>query len=192
MNDYLVWEPDWKDGWCRLGALENVENRGQIRLGKSRVQGFPTHASFQMDRDFPSDTLLTDCMKNSSGELVVSKAVVDFLQRENLPQVEYLPVKIFDHRNRPVEEPYTIVHPILPVDCLDINACGPTWSASAPDQIMFIRQLAIDEKRVDPTRRLFRCASYTKVKIIHRPLAEAMSAAKFIACNFVEFENYRG
>jgi hypothetical protein len=24
-TDYLVWQPAWQDGWCRLGDLENVD-----------------------------------------------------------------------------------------------------------------------------------------------------------------------
>jgi hypothetical protein len=191
MNGYLVWEPAWKDGWCCLGVLENVEHQAQIRWGKSRSQDFPANASFTMNPKFPNDTLPADCIRNTSGELVVSQPVVELLQREKLQYVEYLPVKIFDHRKRPVDEPHAIVHPILPVDCLDIEACGPTWSSSAPGQIQFIKRLVVDEKRVDPNRRLFRPAAYTKVKIVHRSLAQALADAKFTGCCFVEFEKYR-
>jgi hypothetical protein len=190
MNDYLVWEPLWQDGWCRLGPLENVDHPAWIRWGRSRAQDFPDNASFTMSPRFPYDTLPVDCITNMSGELVVSQPVVELLQRENLQHVEYLPVKLLDHRERPVDEPYAIVHPILPVDCLDIAACGPTWSAVAPDHILFIERLVIDVKRVDPNRRLFRCAAYTKAKIIHRSLANALTTAKFIGCSFVELEDY--
>ncbi len=103
MVDYLVWQAQWRDDWCRLGLLQNVEHPAQIRYGLSRAEGFPSDASFKMDSDFPNDTLLTDCLKNSSGELVVSQPVVEHLKGAEIQHVEYLAVRIFDHRGRPVD-----------------------------------------------------------------------------------------
>lgn len=190
--DYLVWQADWQDDWCRLGNLQNVEHQAQIHFGWPRAAGFPPDASFEMDPDFPNDTLLTDCLKNSNGELVVSQAVLDFLRREHLPHVEYLPVRVFDHRHRPVEEAYTIVHPVSPVDCLDVEASEPRRSNSIPDVIVRVRHFVIDPKRTDPSRPLFRCAFYTTPKLVHRSLAEKLQKAGFTGCAFVELEDYRG
>lgn len=191
MSDYLVWQPLWKRGWCRLLALENVGHRGRLIRGLPCAADFPADVCVRMNPDFPNDTLLTDCLTSRGGELVVSQPMIEFLQQQKLPHVEYLPVQVLDHRGRSVEEAYSVVHPISPVDCLDLDACAPTWSSSAPDQIMFVETIVLDPKRIDPTRPLFRPAAYTAVKIIHRSLADALTSAKFTGCNFLEFESYR-
>jgi hypothetical protein len=191
MTDYLVWEAHWKDGWCRLGDLENVDESYRLLYGESYAKEFPAKARFKMDPDFPNDTLLADCLLNLLGELVVSQPVVELLQREKLPKVEYLPVKVLDHRGRSVGQPYSIVHPVSPVDCLDIKACEPTWSASDPEDILFLKHLVIDAKRVEPKRRLFRCASHATPKIIHRSLAKALTAAKLTGLKFLELKDYQ-
>ena len=145
-----------------------------------------------MDADFPNDTLLTDCLKNSSGELVVSAGVVAHLQGSGVQKVEYLPVHIFDHRGRPVDDSYAIAHPVQPVNCLDLDACKPRWNATIPGQIRRVQKLVLDPARIDPARQLFRCAAYTDPKIVHRSLGEGLRAAGFTGCDFIELEVFRG
>jgi hypothetical protein len=190
--DYLVWQAQWQDDWCRLGLLQNVEGPAQLRYGLSRAAGFPDSASFRMDADFPNDTLLTDCLKNSSGELVVSESVVAYLRKAKVDHVEFLPVTVLDHRGRPVDERYTIVHPISPVECLNLEASQPQWNRIIPGQIRRVEKFVIDPARVDPQRILFRCAAYTEPKIVHRSLADGMKEAGFVGCEFVDLEAFRG
>lgn len=189
--DYVVWEPEWKDGVCRLGMLQNVEKHGELAYNIPRAEGFPANATFEMDRDARYDTLLADRLRNASGFLVVSEQVVRFLEEREVPHFESLPVKILDHRGKPVDQPYFIVNPLDPVDCLDVEACDPSWNKILPGKIRSVRRLVIDPDRMDPSRPLFTCDKFHRARFLRRDLAKAMDDAGFTGSVFVEIGEYR-
>ncbi|MEM9378336.1 MAG: DUF1629 domain-containing protein [Planctomycetota bacterium] len=190
--DYLVWEPDWRDGVCRLSALEGVEDQADLAYSLPRAHDFPSAARFAMDPDFPHDTLLADRLVNLSGLVVASERIANYLRSKELPFVEYLPVSVVDHRGRDVGEPYFIVHPVEPVECLDVDACAPRWNKIRPGKIRGVRQLALDPERVDASRGIFACDAFHKPKLIRRDLARDMTDFGFTGSRFVETEEYRG
>lgn len=180
-----------------LEKLEGVEKKWELNEGVSRAASFPTDAFFHMHRDRPYDTLLTDNLKNINMLIVGSGRLKEFLEKRRVEKVEYLPVTILDHKDKPIRSNYFIIHPIDPVACLDIDRCGATWDELDEDDIESVQRIVIDASMIDEERqvikierKLFRPRHFYRITLIRRDLAEAIDAEGFTGIRWVEMDDY--
>jgi hypothetical protein len=187
----VVWKKKAEPHGVVLHELLGVEDTWELLEGVPRAATFPADASFTMHPDFPRHLRFTDALLNTDTLLVASLRLKEFREARAVRFIEYLPVTIVDHRGRPAPPPYFIVHPIEPVDCLDLDACEPEWSRVDPESIQRVKRLAIDERRLDERRDLFRPKSFYDVILASRGLAQAIDAAGFTGVRWVELADYR-
>ena len=107
-----------------------------------------------------------------------------------MPDVEYLPVSIVDHRGRIASPDYCIVNPINPVDCLDADKSGADWSELNEGTIDSIAKLVITEEKVPPARQLFRMKYFYDLILIRRELAEAINGSGATGIRWIEPKDY--
>lgn len=186
---YTIWSAGGVAYECTLGDLKGVDDQYGLNVGVARAASFPGGASFSMRPDNPHDLLLTDSLVNTDFVLVVSPRLQRFLEARGVESVEYLPVAIFDHKKKLAGE-YFIVHPINPVDCLDVPACGATFWSVDPDNIMDVERLVIDVSKIPSTRELFRPASFFEVFLVRQELAEEIDAAGFTGITWIDIDGY--
>lgn len=191
-SNYQIW--DWEDvrNACELDQLVGVDNAYLLSTGVSMLQDWPADAGFHMNPDFPHDTLLVDNVRNIEDEIVVSERLKVFLEANALANIEYLPVSVFDHKGKLVVGRYFLVHPLDPVDCLDLDACEIKWSKIDPDEVMRMKRLVIKTPDLDPRRLLFRIQRLAGTILVHRDLANAISSEKITGVKWKELENYSG
>ena len=187
---YLIWAHKDVPNACALSGLLGVDKQYELLMGIQRQATFPNDAMFRMNPDFPHDTLLTDSLLNTDMMIVVSLRLKEYLHARELKNVEYLPVTILNHKQKAASRDYFIIHPIEPVDCLDIEKCVPMRSRIDPETIMMIKRLVIDEHRVDPEREFFRPKFYPRITMVRRELAEAIDGEGFTGIRWVELEDY--
>lgn len=188
-SNYLIWQYKYIDNACSLDELQNVEKLYQLRNGIPRAATFPEDAVYTMDPDRIHDTLLIDSLFNVDGLIVASYRLKEFLKVRLLKKTEYLPVTILDHKGKHSQN-YFIIHPIYPVECLDVDKCGATWSDIIEDDIDEVQHLVIDESKVDPTRELFRPKHFDRVTLVQRNLAEAINQEGFTGIRWTELSDY--
>src|SRR5205823_2081893 len=140
-NPFVIWKAEMFPNVCVLGILSGVERDWELLEGLSRIKSFPETATFAMNPDFPDNTLLADNLLNSAGAIIASERLKRYLESQAVTKVEYLPVTILDHRGRTASRDYFIVHPIDPVDCLDLEKCQPTWNRIQKTWINRVRHL---------------------------------------------------
>jgi hypothetical protein len=189
-SGYLVWEAKLLDNVCTLDVFKGVERSLDLNEGIPCAKDFPQGVTFQMDLSDPHDMLLADNLRNGNYLIVVSKKLKEFLESRSLKKVEYLPVTILDHKGRVASPDYFIVHPIDPVDCLDLDECSPTYSTIDPETINYIKELVLDESKVDPERELFRTKNFYTSTLVRQDLAEAIEAEGFDGVQFLDLENF--
>jgi hypothetical protein len=183
---YLEWLGKNEANSCVLGSPKGIEKSYELNKGIPRAHNFPPDVSFGFDPDHPKNIALTDNLMNTDGLVVVSKNLKEFLGSKNLVNVEYLPVTILNHKNKVASRDYFIVHPIFPQDCLDAAKSGCAYSDVAPDEIMFLEMLAIDESRIDPKVQLFRVKNYYRPILIKDDLANEIAKKGFKGVQFPE------
>lgn len=188
--NHVVWRWRNEGSSCLLLPPERVPRSFELYEGVPRAAGFPADALFRMSHDHPKNMGLTDNLMNVGTLIVASLALKRFFEARPLKNVEYLPVTIVNHKERVASRDYFIVHPVVPQDCLDIQASGSTYSTLVPTDIVDVDQLIIDPARVDPEVELFRLQHFGEPVLIRRRLAIELLEAGFTGLYFVELNAF--
>lgn len=188
--DFVIWDSAAVGNACVLDFIENVERARTLHRGFSFLPGFPADAQFRMSKEHKKNTALTDDVSNTDNVKVCSPRLVAFLQKQKLAHVEYLPVRILDHRGKVASADYRIVNLFPLQDVLDLEKSGPRYSAMRKTTIVELKKLVIDTRRLDRGFRVFRINNYPSPVLIDRSLAEAMDAEGFVGPSFVELDEF--
>ncbi len=192
MSDFLVWRPGlMKDGICKLKDLTGVPKSHQIDDGVPRATGWPDEAQARMDPDFPKDIGLADNLYGATF-LVVSGKLKAFLEPENAGNIEFLPMKIMNHKGRVASEDYFVVNPLDIVDCIDKDASMVELDTLHKDMISTCAMLVLKEDQIPKKLKVFRGKFWSGLIIIRRELAQKMESAGLTCLNFIEPEEYNG
>lgn len=182
----------WKSRAVKRGAaltdLKGVDKVYELNDGESYEHRFPTSAAFRFNPEFKRDTELVDSFLNVNGMLVCSQRLKDFIASHQPSKVEYLPVAIHDLKGKVVCAPYFIVHPIDPVDCIDLATSDVVWSELDSTTFLFVRHLEIDAAKVPADRILFRAKAHNEETILRREFALAIAQAGFTGTGWIEIE----
>ena len=83
--------------------------------------------SFKMSADHKKDVALLDHISNTEGVLLLSPKFCEYLRSQDLKDVEFLPVKILDHKGRVGSKDYSILNCNRVVDCVDQKKSKFSW-----------------------------------------------------------------
>jgi hypothetical protein len=188
---FKVWRNRLQDGFCGLGALQNVPNDQEILAGKSRANGFPSDAYFAMRDDLAKkfkaipDNVHTMIHDVVSGRL---RAVLEPLLDGS--RVEFLPVKIHDRAGNVVDGEYFVLNPLDVVDCIDVEASGGKYNELAPTPLMMVARLVL--RPIAPNLTLVRPSNWTNRILVRAEIAEQLTAAGLTGLSFSSPEKFRG
>lgn len=189
-SNYLVWEHAIVEGACSLDSMKGYEDDWKLQAGLRHDGGLPQSAHFQFSPDDRKGVALTDSLSNLDRLIVASPRLRTLLESAQVPEVEFLPVRVLDHRKRPVAQPFCIVNLLAPVDCLVLEECEPRWSRLDKTQIARVKRLVVDEARIDSSRSLFRIKSFPACTLVHRRLAQRIDSEGLTGTRWVELANY--
>lgn len=192
MGAFVYWDSLQHKRDASLTDLVGIEHTHPLVSGVPYGDAIPSAVSFSMRPDEPKRTRLTDSPPNTSSVVVASGRLADFFRQQNVPDVEYLPVTILDPSGAPTPAPYWILHPVHPVDCLDLDGAGARYSAILPGEIAQVERLRLHEDRVPPEKVFFRARSFTRVVLVRRALADAISARGFTGIDWMALDRYGG
>jgi hypothetical protein len=189
-SNFVIWTNKVIPDTCSLYELIGVEKQYQLRKGISRSLNFTDQAAFVMHPDRPNDTILTDNLYNIELLIVGSRRLRSFLEERDVPQLDYLPVRILNHKLKLVSRDYCIINPLDPVDCIDLQKSEARMDPMNTATIDGVARLVIDESKVREGRVLFRPKGFYWVILIHRQLAEAIDACGFTGVGWTELDAF--
>ena len=184
--NHVFWVDQAVPHGCWLGRLSGFEKGYQIRNGVPRAEGWPSDVSLEMSKDFRKYTLTPDCVNSINAATIISERVVEFLREKELPNVEYLPVTILNHKGKAVDTPYFILHPVHLVDCLDVDACQTTFGLMSKKNYEKIGSFVPDESKCDDLPPIMRIAGLSFHVAVHRDLAREIDDAGFTGIGWYE------
>jgi hypothetical protein len=182
--EFVVWGSVPIGNACVLEGIEDFDGDSDLVRGRPRPADFPGDAVMAMTQRHKKNTRLLDDVSNFSGLKVCSPGLVEFLRSKKLKNVEYLMIKILDHKRKVASDEYCIVHPIHPQDVLDIDASKPRYGALIPTEIDSVKQTVLDTKRLDPEVRLFRIANFFFPVVLEKAIADEIVAKGFKGSTF--------
>jgi hypothetical protein len=191
-SNLLLWRPgEIKQGVCKLKGLSGVEDDFELDEGISRLDGWRDDASSAMSPRYPKDLGLADSLYGA-GYLVVSAAVRKLLEEAAVARVEYLPLRIINHKGKVASADYCIVNPLAVVDCIDATASVVKENPLDPGNYSGCKQLVLRETEVPAELAVFRCLHWPAVIVVRKSLADRMTAAGLTGLHLMEPAAYTG
>jgi hypothetical protein len=191
-EEYVVWQHAIAPNACALEQLHGVEQKYTLQKGITLLDEFPDNAYFDMDPELPNDILLTDSLYNTSNLLVFSEALVSFLSELNMENLEFLPVKIMNHKGKFVDEKYYIFNVLNHQDCLDIEKSGAKLPRIKTGNIRKLKKLVLKEEKLDPSLDIFRVEKVPTATVVKKSLADKIDAMGFTAIDWVSLDEFDG
>ena len=185
-----------------LSTLGNPENRdlaflddppsglgrsaAHLMFGLPLTDTYPPDASVRLQEQHPG-IRLTSLLGNSNSHLIAAPALVELI-RAHCPSsdIEYLPLRVLDHRGRLHSARYTVVNPLGSVDCLH-----PTRGEVVRDaggEPLRVAVMVLDEAKLRDAPSLFRVAEEPWTYVVDERLARAMMAARLTNIHLTELE----
>jgi hypothetical protein len=189
-SEFAVWHYESVPHAAVFTDLRNFEYINLFDSGKPLAATFPADVALHMDPDFPNDLLLPDSVGNSLQLNVASQRLADVLRAEALPELEYLPLTIVDHKGRVASATHVIVHPVGLVDCIDLEQSVYKPNSIVPGKLSRVKKLVLDAARVPPGRMVFKCKGYGEPTIIRKALAAKLMAHGFTGLAALDITRY--
>ena len=190
-GNYLIWDADAQSSYCLLGYIEGFEDEWKLMKGDSVAKEWPADVRMRMDPDFKKKIKLSDNVLNPARVLVASKALCDFFRKKPVPNVEYLPITILDHKKKVASKEYSIVNLVTTQDCIDTTASEVTWNNINPEYIMSMKRLVFDETKIDDDALLFRAKHLKTLIFVRADFAAEVTAAGFTNVKLWRLSDYR-
>ncbi|GAA5182352.1 hypothetical protein GCM10025771_31440 [Niveibacterium umoris] len=190
---FSVWTYSDSSGACSITEARGLDPIMPLKDG-SPALSLLSGASLVsgMNPDQPDDIALLDNVHNTDGILVVSARLKTFLKSQDLTHVEYLPLTVEDHKGRAVSEPFFVVHPLQPVDAIDLEASGCRMSRIKKDRIQSMEKMVLRTAEIPADRQLFRLKGLWGVTLVRESLAQAITAAGFTGLRWLPIDAYPG
>lgn len=189
--DYVRIEAVARGNAAHFRHLENFEDDFELLEGISLQDTFPEDAAYRMSDDFPDNLELHEVLHNLDEQLVVGGGLRTFLSEQGVDGVEYLPVKIINHKGRTVPADYFLVNILRHIDAIDQGRTQFEWNPLDPELMKKVKNLTLDEQKIDPDALLFRLKHLTSVILLRRDLADKMAAAGFKGFKITEIAAYK-
>jgi hypothetical protein len=190
VGDYLIWAYKSLDGACVLKDMRGLDKAFRLNNGTPLAGAWPDTVSLHMHPDFPTDILLPDNVLNADMLVVASLRLQECVRSLAPVEVEYLPVKIIDHKRRIANAAYSIIHPTNPVDCIDKEQSIFEPDFIDPNDIDTIDKLVLDDSKIPEDRLFFRLKGFWGITLVRRDVASAITAAGCSGIEWLELDAY--
>lgn len=161
-----------------LGQISYTEKMWHTAEGIPRSATWPSGVTHSVSKDFPNDMLLVDVFRSPHQFLLISTRLKDFLVKQECENVEFLPVSILDHKGKIAGE-YFILHPIMPVDCLDVEASEAKPHIMDDSIFHAIARIALIPSKIEMQRKIFKIKGLVDLVIFRKDLAQEIDAQGF-------------
>ncbi len=189
-NVYQLWGEDVSSGYCILGYIEGYEDDWKLTNATSVLSEWPDDVTLRMDPDFKRQIKLSDHLGNPARVIIASLALRQFLEGRGVPYLEFLPIRIYNHKRKVASEEYTLLNLLGIQDCMDMDASGVTWNSILPEYIAEVDHIVLDEDRVEEGVVLFRAKHFAEAIFVKRDLADAILADELTGVEFLELEDW--
>lgn len=188
---FLLWRGQVEPGRCVLSPTR-IKNVGKLHAGAAVPPDFGQPIQYKMSERFPDDIDLSDTYEIAD-QIVVSS----ILRQEIEPllpaqRVQFLPVKIINHKGRAEDAQYFILHPHDVVDCIDLKASQVKFNPLDKQEILNCKGLVIRAEAVPQELNVFRLEHWGSKLLVRAALAQRLEQKRFVGLRFVAPDRYTG
>lgn len=177
MTNYLVVQHlEDRRAWRIDGIQAAIPDSFRLREATRLMPRYP--AKVVLDITASGGNMRVDFIRNLDRIILASSRARDLLVSKGVREndVELLPAFLRDKKGRVLDEPYTIVNPVVAIDCMDRKkSVFSTFSNS--DEVMDVRRLAILPGKIPERLVLFRLGEDPKHMLVRSDLVKAIERA---------------
>jgi hypothetical protein len=191
--NYYPWLSDDEDAsfaWLMdvPNVMRNHPDEYLLHRGVSVKSWFPEEPIFHLAGERGME--LTDSLPNALNLIFTSTRLKAFMEKHSGANLEFLPIRIRDHKERLVQEQYYIMNLLDTMDCVDLEKSKFSRSAMNPERIMTFYLLVLDESRIPKEKKIFRLKEKPDLVIVREDLAQDILDADYNGMTFLEMEEY--
>jgi hypothetical protein len=179
MSDFVVFGSDIGKSNCVLSEFKGMDNTFPLTAGIPIKESLKSNLSFRMHEDWPNHTTMADSLTNTNMVVVASERLASFFFKQQVPNIEIIPITILDHSGAACSKSYKIIHPINALDALDLNGVNVTHSFILADEIESIDVIKLDNSKIPEQVQIFRCKNLANFVFVRKPFARSISEAGF-------------
>lgn len=142
---------------------------------------YPADATVQMQPDEPG-MQLPDLIGNTSSMLVVSPRFKTLLEEHQCGALEFLPLRILNHKGRLAADNYWIINSLEKHDVLHEQAADVTWFEG---KVVTINKLVLDADKLPKDLDIFRLAQNPEWVLLSTRFLRALQQLEPPATNIV-------
>jgi hypothetical protein len=155
-----------QNGGASVEYMSDQEHVWDLSIGKKLAKVWPDDVSFKMSPKHPKDVTLLDHISNLENVLLISPKFRDVLRSQGLKELEFLPVKILDHKGRVASKEYSILNCLRVVDCVDQKKSDFSWD-ELDEPSMDIDKMVLNPNALGEDDRIIR-AKYVPAQMFFR------------------------
>lgn len=160
----------------------------QATVGMPLGAAYPSPPpDFEMSRRLGGKVLF-DCVENTLSYLIVSERIRGVLEAHATTAIEYLPLRLLNHKKRYVSQAFYIANVLGQVDCADRARSRYVESSMRPGQFCDLTLLCLESARVDTKRNIFRLAQMPRVILVSEDLATALRDSQATGLDLLPLE----
>lgn len=175
---YILEHPDDPGDFCFISDLpDDFPDPWMASEGERMGDDYGSPVDFRMSAR-SAGIALSDFISNTLGYYIVSARLRELLEEAAGVEIEFLPVRIINHKGRVASEEYSVANVIGTLDCVDMSRSE--GQLDPDDETIFARleKLYLDRERIPPDRALFRIASMPPLIVIREDLRRKLMDAE--------------
>ncbi|MDF2441865.1 MAG: hypothetical protein JWR01_68 [Subtercola sp.] len=193
VEEFRVWSSDTWPRYCGIRIDYPLTFPDELMLTDANIAPiYPPDVIAEMDTAHKKNNQLADNVYVRGAEVVVSGALRQFLEGEQLEGVEFLPLSITDFRGRVASSDYFIVQVRNVVDAIDPVHSEFDLNLIDPEVYATVWKLVIDNDAVPASIMLFRPRHRLWDVLVRTELAAKIEEAGFTGLRFSTYEQFVG
>ena len=194
MTYWVIFPEIYDDGAVLSAVPEGGPQDYQYDEGKPLLKRFPSREEAVMcfDPSYPEQIKLYDFLPSLDSVLVANEKVVDLLKSLQIDKLEFLPISLWDHNNKPVSSDYYIINTLGSINFIDMEKSTYRMGAIDESQIKRIKNLVINEKAIESSPKLFRATTKLNQFFIHDDVRKAFEENNITGYKLFAAEGWDG
>ncbi len=172
-------------------VANSIPKQYQLFEGVSRLDGWSEDVAFKFSINRPEGMNLTDCVANSDQLLIISDRFRVVLEEFQVKDIEYLPVKIKDHKGRMASEHYWIANFLVLTEAVDRERSIFDDNPGSEDEIFGFDKLVLREDILKSGPVIFSLKEEPMTFIARQDLVRRIEEAGLAGVECVETDDFR-
>lgn len=170
--------------------LDRPRSITNVRLehGTSLVKKIKPDTLFSFDHEYPNGRILLDEVPNSFSGFPISPRLKEIFAEE--PSIEFIPIRIQDHRKKVVATDYVLANPVGLVDCLDLAKSDVVMNALDESIVMRFKKMVLVPGKIPKDRHVFRPVGRPSMLLLSPKIVKAIEAAKITGVECVPADGF--